>query len=96
MAISTNIDQNSWLLTNTVFQIHMEILQHLLHQNYDVIELFISYPMMPRSLLELDANYLFVNSQLFWSIIIEIAIYALSSSPQITSKVLISMDSSRG
>ena len=65
LALSTNIDQNSWLLTNTVFQIHMEILQHLLHQNYDVIELLISYLMIPSSLLELDANYLFVNGQLF-------------------------------
>ena len=73
MALSINIDQNSWLLTNSVIQIHMEILQHFMHQNYDVIELLISYLMIPSSLLKPDANYMFVNGQLFWCILVESA-----------------------
>ena len=52
----------------------MGIFQHLLHLNYNVVELLIGYSMIPSSLLKVGANHLFVNSQLFRSIMVESAI----------------------
>ena len=51
----------STVVWGSVIQIHMNILQHSLHQNYDVKQLLISYLTVRSSLLELDANYLFVK-----------------------------------
>ena len=72
-ALSINIELNLWPLTNNVLQIHMEILQHFHHQNYNIIELIISYPMIPSSLSNIDTNHPFVYGQRFSSIIIESA-----------------------
>ena len=74
LALSINIDAYGWLLTNSVIQIHMTIFQHLLHQNMNVVVLFISYPTIPSSLIKFGANYWFVNGQPYASIFIESAI----------------------
>ena len=71
LALSINIDAYGWLLTNSVIQIHMTIFQHLLHQNMNVVVLFISYPTIPSSLIKFGANYWFVNGQPYVSIFIE-------------------------
>ena len=63
MALSTNIDPFRWPLTNSVIQICMEICQHLLHQEMDIVEHLNSYRMIPISLSKFVANFLFVNSQ---------------------------------
>ena len=73
LALSMNIDANLWLLTNSVTQIYIEFVQDFVHQEMNIVELLISYRMIPSSLSKVDANLLFVNSQRLESIFIESA-----------------------
>ena len=52
----------------------------------NVVDLLISYPMIPILLFKLGANHLFVNSQPFRSIFIKIAIFGRVAKLRATPK----------